>query len=57
MRAFLSERRQKRARGKERQETQLQTNNGFSDKGLEGLVESVKRKGQEAHGNGKRRRM
>jgi len=56
MKAFLLERRRKRAKGKERQETQLQTNNGFSDEGLEGLVESVKRKSQEAHGNGKRRR-
>ena len=57
MRAFLLERRRKRARGKERHGTQLQTNNRFSDEGLKGLVESVKRKGQEAHGNGKRRQM
>jgi len=57
MRAFLLERRRKQAKGRERQETQLQTGNGFNDEGLEGLVERVKRKGQEAQGSSKRRRM
>ena len=57
MRAFLSERRQKQVRGKEGHEIQLQANNRLSGEGLDGLIESVKRKSQAAHGNGKRRRM
>ncbi|KAJ3563438.1 hypothetical protein NP233_g8936 [Leucocoprinus birnbaumii] len=59
MKAFLEERqrRQKDVRGESNQHAAQHEIKTSSDQGLKSLVDSVKRKSQYGHGNGKRRRL
>jgi hypothetical protein len=60
MKAFLEERQRRQRKGVQGDglpaAVRLQENDRY-DKGLESLVENVKRKSHEARGNGKRRRI
>ncbi|KAF5355710.1 hypothetical protein D9756_003720 [Leucocoprinus leucothites] len=56
MKAFLEER-QRRQKGERGEDHQRVDQPQVNDRGLKSLVESVKRKSQEAHSNGKRRRV